>query len=57
LNPAALIPDTSSSGLRGARELDWAIAERPRPGMIVSDNRTELTSMAILGSSKDRDVE
>lgn len=31
-----LIADTSISGLRVARELDWAIAERSRPAMIVS---------------------
>ncbi len=43
-----LIADTSISGLRVARELDWAIVERARPAMIVSDNGTELTSMAIL---------
>jgi putative transposase len=52
-----LIADTSISGLRVARELDWAIAERARPAMIVSDNGTELTSMAILRWSKERDVE
>ena len=43
-----LIADTSISGLRVARELDRAIAERSLPAMIVSDNGTELTSMAIL---------
>jgi putative transposase len=53
----ALIADTSISGLRVARELDWAIAERSRPAMVVSDNGTELTSMAILRWSKERDVE
>lgn len=52
-----LIADTSISGLRVARELDWAIAERPSPALIVSDNCTELTSMAILRWSKERDVE
>ncbi len=52
-----LIADTSISGLRVARELDWAIAERSRPALIVSDNGTELTSMAILRWSKERDVE
>ncbi len=52
-----LIADTSISGLRVARELDWAIAERSRPAMVVSDNGTELTSMAILRWSKERDVE
>jgi putative transposase len=44
----ALIPDTSLSGLRVARELDAIIARRGRPGAVVSDNGTEFTSMAIL---------
>ena len=52
-----LIADTVISGLRVARELDWAITERARPAMIVSDNGTELTSMAILRCSKERNVE
>ena len=64
-----LIADTSISGMRVARELDWAIAERSRPAMVVSDTDrrgltwginpkggTELTSMAILRWSKERDV-
>ncbi len=33
-----LVADTSLSGLRVARELDRLIAERGKPGMIVSDN-------------------
>ena len=44
----ALIPDTSLSGARVARELDALIAHRGRPKTCVSDNGTELTSMAIL---------
>ena len=44
----ALVADTSLSGIRVGRELDAAIARRGRPTMIVSDNGTELTSMAIL---------
>ena len=44
----ALVADTSLSGIRVGRELDAAIARRGRPMMIVSDNGTELTSMAIL---------
>lgn len=52
-----LIADISISGLRVARELDWAIAERARQAMIVSDKGTELTSMAILRLSKERNVE
>ena len=53
-----LIADTSISGARVGRELDAAIFERmARPSTIVSDNGTELTSMAILRWSKDRSVE
>lgn len=44
----AAIPDTSISGRRVARELTALIERRGRPGMIVSDNGTELTSNAIL---------
>jgi putative transposase len=53
----ALVPDTSISGLRVARELDALIATRGRPQSIVSDNGTELTSMAILRWSEERRVE
>ena len=52
----ALVPDTSISGLRVARELDALIATRGRPQSIVSDNSTELTSMAILRWSEERRV-
>jgi putative transposase len=52
-----LVADTSLSGLRVARELDTAIAARKAPVMIVSDNGTELTSMAILRWSRERHVE
>ncbi|QEW23815.1 putative transposase OrfB (plasmid) [Marinibacterium anthonyi] len=44
----AAIPDTSISGRRVARELSTLIERRGKPGMIVSDNGTELTSNAIL---------
>jgi putative transposase len=44
----ALVADTSLSGLRVTRELDRLIAARGAPCMIVSDNGTEFTSMAIL---------
>ena len=46
-----LIADTSMSGVRVARELDRLVACRGRPGGIVSDNGTELTSNAILAWS------
>jgi putative transposase len=53
----ALVADTSLSGLRVARELDALIARRGRPEMVVSDNGTELTSMAILAWSQRTGVE
>ena len=42
------VPDTSISGRRVVRELADLVAERGKPGMIVSDNGTELTSNAVL---------
>ena len=53
----ALVPDTSLSGARVARELTGLIGERGRPLMVVSDNGTELTSSAILRWSQERRVE
>ena len=53
----ALEPDTSLSGIRVARELDVIIAQRGKPVTCVSDNGTELTSMAILRWSQERKVE
>ncbi|MBM0171440.1 IS3 family transposase [Altererythrobacter sp. C41] len=44
----AAVPDTSISGRRVVRELTELIAKRGKPGMIVSDNGTELTSNAVL---------
>jgi putative transposase len=52
-----LVADTSLSGLRVARALDAIIAERGRPARCVSDNGTELTSMAILRWSQETQVE
>lgn len=53
-----LIADTSLSGARVARELDAVIARRGvRPLLCVSDNGTELTSMAILSWCKRAQVE
>jgi putative transposase len=53
-----LVADTSLSGARVARELDAVIARRgTRPLFMVSDNGTELTSMAILSWSKETRVE
>jgi putative transposase len=53
----ALVPDTSLPGLRVVRELAAVIAVRGRPAMIVSDNGTELTGMAILRWSQETRVE
>jgi transposase InsO family protein len=44
----AAVPDTSISGHRVVRELTALIEQRGKPGMIVSDNGTELTSNAVL---------
>jgi len=52
-----LVADTSLSGNRVARELDTIVAERGRPLMCVSDNGTELTSMAILRWSQETAIE
>jgi putative transposase len=52
-----LVADTSLPGLRVTRELDAVIAERDRPLLCVSDNGTELTSMAILRWCQERGVE
>lgn len=51
------IPDTSISGVRVARELTAIIAKRGKPGIIVSDNGTELTSNAILAWSAETRIE
>src|SRR5512139_2826137 len=52
-----LIADTSLSGVRVGRELDAVIARRGKPSSIVSDNGTELTSMAILEWSQETQVD
>lgn len=52
-----LVADTSLSGARVARELDLVIAARGKPITCVSDNGTELTSMAILKWSQEREIE
>ena len=44
----AAVPDTSISEHRVARELTQLIAQRGKPGMIVSDKGTELTSNVVL---------
>jgi putative transposase len=52
-----LVADTSLSGQRVARELDAIIARRGRPLSCVSDNGTELTSVAILRWSQEARVD
>ncbi len=52
-----LVPDTSLSGIRVARELDNIVLRRGRPQSVVSDNGTELTSMAILRWTQETRVE
>jgi putative transposase len=51
------VADTSLPGLRVVRELDAIIAVRGRPAMCVSDNGTELTSIAVLRWSQETRVE
>jgi hypothetical protein len=53
----AAIPDTSISGKRVARELETLMTRRGKPGMIVSDNGTELTSNAILAWCAEHRIE
>jgi putative transposase len=52
-----LVADTSLSGQRVGRELDAIIALRSKPLSIVSDNGTELTSMAILGWTQETQID
>jgi putative transposase len=52
-----LVADTSLSGQRVARELDALIIRRGRPLSCVSDNGTELTSVATLRWSKGSGVD
>jgi len=52
-----LVADTSLSGRRAARELDAIITRRGRPATCVSDNGTELTSVAILRWSQEARID
>jgi len=51
-----MIVDTSLSGIRVARELDDLIKNRGKPELIISDNGTEFTSVAVLKWSEDASV-
>jgi len=53
----ALVADTSLSGLRVTRELDVLVKQRGKPITIVSDNGTELTSIAVLRWCQETSVE
>ncbi len=53
----ALVVDTSLSGLRDTRELTGIMGRRGRPKTIVSDNGTELTSMAVLRWCQDTGID
>lgn len=53
----ALVPDSSISGVRVARELSRIIAWRGAPEAILSDNGTELTSNAILAWAGERGID
>jgi putative transposase len=53
----ALVADTSLSGLRMTRELNIIIKQRGKPRTIVSDNGTEMTSMAVLKWCQETGVE
>ncbi len=52
----ATVVDRSLSGARVTRELDDLICRRGQPDMIVGDNRTEMTSHAILRWCQDTGV-
>lgn len=52
-----LVADTSLSGLRMTRELDDIIRGRGRPHIIVSNNGTEMTSMAVLKRCQETKIE
>jgi putative transposase len=52
----ALVPDTSISGVRVARELDRIVGRRGPPSAVVSDNGTEFTSTAVLCWTDDRGI-
>jgi putative transposase len=53
----ALVADTSLPGLRVVRELEVIIAWRGRPAICVSGNGTELTGMAGLRFSQEKQIE
>ena len=53
----AAIPGASISSRRVARELTDLIERRGKPGLIVSDNGTELTSRAVLAWAQQSQID
>jgi putative transposase len=53
----ALVADTSLTGLRLTRELQQIVDVRGKPGTIVSDNGTEMTSMAVLRWAQETGID
>src|SRR3984893_982939 len=53
----ALVADTSLPSLRVVRELETTVAHRGRPAMCLSNNGTELTSMAVLRWCQEMRIE
>jgi putative transposase len=51
------IPDTLISGNRVAREFTTIFERRAKPGIILNDNGTELTSNAIFAWCKDHKID
>jgi len=51
------LPSNSISGKRIVRELTYLIAMRGKPGIIFSDNGTELTSNVVLEWSGEARIE
>lgn len=52
-----IVVDTSLSGKRVCRELDYLIEQRGKPKLIVSDNGTEFTSNSLLKWCWEKSVE
>jgi putative transposase len=53
----ALVVDDSLSSIRITRELNQVLEMRGTPGMLVSDNGTDFTSLAMLAWQEERAVE
>lgn len=51
-----MVVDTSLSGIRVTRELNDLVKSRGKPELIISDNGTEFTSVAVLKWSEDMSI-